>query len=432
MSGRTEGSPAASSSPNPPGFPHTPSGATRSFRYYGRMTILLSNPLARRVFLARQGLSANPSRLLGRRGLYDLIHSLGFVQVDSVQTVERAHHQILFSRNQTYRREDLQALLEDERHLFEHWTHDASVIPAAFFPYWKHRFRRREPVILEKWRKWQGEGFDAAFEQTYAHIRDNGPVMARDLKPEESGKSGGWWEWHPSKTALEFLWHSGKLAVSGRQGFQKIYDLAERVLPPEHHGAEVSEAHFIDWACRAALERLGFATSGEIAAFFDLISPEEAKQWVAQHADALQPVDIVSVDGKPRRSVALPDFAARLENLPEPPARIRVLSPFDPVLRDRNRAERLFGFSYRIEIFVPEPKRLYGYYVFPLMEGDRMIGRIDMRAERKAGTLDVKRLWLEPGVRASSGRLEKLDAELMRLAKFTGVERVVYLEGWRG
>ena len=111
---------------------------------------------------------------------------------------------------------------------------------------------------------------------------------------------------------------------------------------------------------------------------------------------------------------------------------MRVLSPFDPLLRDRNRAERLFGFSYRIEVFVPEAKRQYGYYVFPLLEGDRMIGRIDMKADRKAGKLDVKRLWLEPGVRPSAGRLDKLDAELQRLARFTGVEAVNYLDGWRG
>ncbi len=110
---------------------------------------------------------------------------------------------------------------------------------------------------------------------------------------------------------------------------------------------------------------------------------------------------------------------------------MRVLSPFDPLLRDRNRAERLFGFFYRIEIFVPEPKREYGYYVFPLLEGDRMIGRIDMKAERKLSSLDVKRLWLEKGVRPSAGRLEKLDAELQRVARFVGMDRVTYLPGWR-
>ncbi|RVG39212.1 DNA glycosylase AlkZ-like family protein, partial [Sinorhizobium meliloti] len=109
---------------------------------------------------------------------------------------------------------------------------------------------------------------------------------------------------------------------------------------------------------------------------------------------------------------------------------VRVLSPFDPLLRDRNRAERLFDFFYRIEVFVPEPKREYGYYVFPLLEGDRMIGRIDMKADRKRGSLDVRRLWLERGVKPSSGRMEKLMAELDRIARFAGVEEVKLLEGW--
>jgi len=143
-------------------------------------------------------------------------------------------------------------------------------------------------------------------------------------------------------------------------------------------------------------------------------------------------VVIESANGsRPRAAHAFQDFPTSLDSVSEPPERIRVLSPFDPLLRDRNRAERLFNFSYRIEIFVPESKRQYGYYVFPLIEGDRMIGRIDMKADRKAGSLDVKRLWLEPGVRASNGRLEKLEAELLRVARFAGVERVNYLAGWQ-
>ncbi|MGV8936569.1 MAG: winged helix-turn-helix domain-containing protein [Allorhizobium sp.] len=396
------------------------------------MAILISNPQARRIFLERQGLSQPPNRALGRAGLLALIHDLGFVQVDSIATVERAHHQILFSRNQTYRREDLSHLLEKDRSLFEHWTHDASIIPSAFFPYWKHRFVRREADILENWRKWQGEGFDSAFVETFERIRDNGPMMSRDVKAENH-KSGGWWNWHPSKTALEYLWHTGKVSVSARDNFQKVYDLAERVIPAEHFAGEVDHDAFVDWACRAALTRLGFATHGEISAFWNLISPLEAKAWVEAHRSELEEILIAPIDGaKPRPSLALAGFPAHLGDIPEPPARVRVLSPFDPLLRDRNRAERLFGFSYRIEIFVPEAKRQYGYYVFPLLEGDRMIGRIDMKADRKVGRLEVKRLWLEPGVRASAGRLEKLDAELQRLARFTGVESINYLDGWRG
>jgi uncharacterized protein YcaQ len=179
------------------------------------------------------------------------------------------------------------------------------------------------------------------------------------------------------------------------------------------------------------LTRLGFATHGEIAAFWDLLSPDEAKSWVSAHRDELAEVLIGPLlGGKPRPSWAFPDLLSRLDEYPEAPTRIRVLSPFDPMIRDRNRTERLFGFFYRIEIFVPEPKREYGYYVFPLLEGDKLIGRIDMKADRKVGSLDVKRLWLEPGIRASAGRMERLEAELDRIAHFAGVEKIRYLEGW--
>ena len=396
------------------------------------MTHLIPNALARRIFLARQGLSTHPGRALDRDALYQLIHDLGFVQVDSIATVVRAHEQIVLSRNQTFDREDLRRLLEEERRLFEHWTHDASILPSEFFPYWKHRFARKEVTIRERWTKWRGEGFDHAFEETMARIRDGGELLARDVKAEDH-KSGGWWEWHPSKTALEFYWHTGKLAISRRENFQKVYDLTERVLPAHVVAPEVSPEAFVDWACRAALTRLGFATHGEIAAFFDIVSPEEAKAWVAAHRDELKPVEIVPADGgKPRAAYAFRDLPTEPEAWPEPPSRVRVLSPFDPLLRDRNRAERLFDFRYRIEIFVPEPKREYGYYVFPLLEGDRLIGRIDMKADRKAGTLNVRRLWWEKGVRPSAGRLEKLAAELSRIARFAGVEDVVLAPDWLG
>ncbi|MCD2172965.1 winged helix-turn-helix domain-containing protein [Rhizobium sp. C4] len=390
----------------------------------------IPNLTARRIFLARQGLSAHPGRALDREGLYNLIHDLGFVQVDSIATVVRAHEQIVFSRNQTFDREHLRKLIEEDRRLFEHWTHDASILPVEFFPYWKHRFARKELSMRERWAKWHGQGFDSAFEETMARIRDGGELLAREVKAEDH-KSGGWWEWHPSKTALEFYWHTGKLAISRRENFQKVYDLAERVIPAHALEAEVSHEAFVDWACRAALTRLGFATHGEIAAFFALVSPEEAKAWVTAHRDELEPVEIAPIDGgKPRAAFAFRGLSANPDDWPEPPSRVRVLSPFDPLLRDRDRAERLFGFRYRIEIFVPEPKREYGYYVFPLLEGDRMIGRIDMKADRKVGRLNVRKLWWERGVRPSAGRMDKLMAELNRVAGFAGVEEVVLGDGW--
>lgn len=394
------------------------------------MAIRIENTQARRIFLDRQGLGLRPTAKLGKAGLLSLIEQIGFVQVDSIRTVERAHHMILFARNQTYRREDLTLLLEKDGALFEHWTHDASIIPANFFPYWKHKFAREQPVLMERWRKWRRGGFEDAFETVLSRIRDHGPVMARHLTPDDH-VSGGWWEWHPAKTALEYLWRTGQLSIAGRVNFQKVYDLSERVISAYHYHQSVSHEAFIDWAASAALDRLGFATPGEIAAFFDIITPVEARQWVLANGHRLVNVDIMPADGqKPRPALAWADVETRFADLPPPPARLRVLSPFDPLLRDRARAERLFGFSYRIEVFVPEAQRVYGYYVFPLLEGDRMIGRVDMKADRKAGTIMVRRLWLEPGVRASAGRLARLDAELARIARFIGVENVSYGERW--
>ncbi|AWI56236.1 winged helix-turn-helix domain-containing protein [Sinorhizobium fredii] len=394
------------------------------------MTIRLSNRDARRIFLAKQGLSAAPHRALGKDGLLRLIHDIGFVQVDSISTVERAHHQILFSRNQTYRREHLNELLEEDGELFEHWTHDASIIPSVFFVYWKHRFKWESETLRERWRRWRGEGFDASCDETYERVASGGAVMARELK-EDHHESGGWWNWHPSKTALEVLWRQGRLAIARRVNFQKVYDLTERVIPAHHYEGDVSHPEFIDWACRSALERLGFATHGEIAAFWDLVSPDEAKAWVAEHRDELCEILVEAANGgKPRPSYAFTGFSDNLGDVPDPPSRIRVLSPFDPLLRDRNRTDRLFGFFYRIEVFVPEAKREYGYYVFPLLEGDRLIGRIDMKADRKRGSLEVRRLWLEQGVKPSSGRIDRVMAELDRIARFAGVGDVNLLEGW--
>jgi hypothetical protein len=399
---------------------------------------VIDNRTARRLLLQRQGLAFPPHRKLTDPDLLALIEHLGFVQVDSIQTVERAHHMILFARNQTYRHKQLSRLVEKDAALFEHWTHDASIIPSRFYPYWKLRFAREEARLRGRWRDWHGGKFEAELEGVLRHVRDNGRVLARQLGNDDAETpktNGGWWDWHPSKTALEYLWRCGQLSVAAREGFQKVYDLTERTIPAGHLAPEHGEAETIDWACRAALERLGVATSGEIAAFWDLVSPEEAKAWcLARKGAELEEVVVENAcGGKPRGAFCFAEAGHGHESwaaLPEPPARLRVLSPFDPLIRDRKRTERLFGFHYRIEVFVPAPKRKYGYYVFPLLEGDKLIGRIDMKHERDSGALRVKGLWLEPKLRLSRARQDRLEAELERQRRFTGAERVVFAKGW--
>lgn len=390
----------------------------------------LANTAARRLFLDRQGLTTTPTGPATGPDLLALIEQLGFVQVDSINTVERAHHMILFARRQSYRPENLRPLLERDRSLFEHWTHDASILPATSFPHWKHRFARDRTRLIARWETWHREGFVEKFDEVLEHVVNNGPVRSSEVGQNEKRGSGGWWDWHPSKTALEYLWRTGQLAVTRRDGFQKVYDLTERVIHPHHLAPEPSENATLDWACRAALNRLGFATPGEIAAFFAAITPAEAKAWCAA---ALARGEIAEVmvelqNGPPRRSFALPGLLAEQPDaLPE---RVRILSPFDPALRDRARAERLFGFHYRIEVFVPEAQRRYGYYVFPVLQGDRLIGRIDMKCDRAAGLLAVRAFWPEAGALLGKGRLLRLEAELDRMARFADVEGVVFAEGW--
>ena len=395
---------------------------------------LLDNASARRLFMDRHALSdaGGPGRTGRGDDLLELIRRLGFVQVDSVNTVARAQHMILHARRPAYRPAALARLIERDRALFEHWTHDAAVIPVEFFPHWRFRFPRAEARIRARWPAWQGPDFDREAENVLAHIREHGPAGVAHLGADEPRRPGGWWEWTPSKSALEYLWHTGELAISRRDAFRKIYDLTHRVVPEPHVSARHPPQATIDWAAAGALDRLGFATSGEIAAFWAKITPDEARDWTAAALaeGRLIEIDVETADGSRRRSFARPDVFAAAEAAPAPPGRMRVLSPFDPLLRDRARAQRLFGFHYRIEIFVPAPKRRWGYYVFPLLEGDRLVGRIDMKADRDADTLRVTALWPETDIRWGKARQTRLEAALERTRRLAGVSGVSHDDGW--
>ncbi len=389
---------------------------------------VLDNGRARRIFLRRHGLLKAPRGAGKGPDLAAVIGDLGFVQLDSVNTFARAHDLILWSRRQQYRPAALGHALARDRHVFEHWTHDAAAIDMALFPHWRHKFARDGARLESRWKEMRRDDFTRKIDDVLRHVTDNGPCGSGDVGTDESRGSGGWWDWHPSKTALEYLWRSGQLSVVRRDGFKKIYDLTERVIPAERLNARVEEPETLDWACGAALDKLGFATSTEISAFWDLATKAEAKAWaLSALADgrAIE-VDVAGADGRIKRVLARPDL---LDDVPPvPQSRVRILSPFDPALRDRKRAEWLLGYHYRIEIFVPAPKRQYGYYVFPVMDGDQMIGRIDMK--RNGDVLDVTAFWPEAGVQMGAARLARIDAELRRAARFGGCETIRFADGW--
>lgn len=386
---------------------------------------LIPAATARRLLLGAQGLLDDPRGRVTADRVYGLVERMGFVQIDSINVVERAHHLTLAARLQGYRPRMLDRLLERDRRLFEHWTHDASAIPARWYPHWRFRFQRYRDRVLEH--PWWLERAGPEPLRIIAGVRERlvreGPLMTRDFADtRDASADRAWWGWKPEKAALEYLWRTGEAAVAGRVSFHKVYDLAERVLPEAHAAPQPSPEEHLDWACRTALERLGAATPDEIAGFWRAVPLNEVKAWCARTGD-IAAVRVEAVDGSVRSAFAVPDWEERAAALPRAPAGIRLLSPFDPILRDRRRTLRLFGFDYRFEAFVPAPRRRYGYYVLPILEGERLVGRLDPKLHRDRGLLEVRQVWWEPGVRDGRARRKKLETALDRLARFVGAER---------
>ncbi|MEO0607135.1 MAG: crosslink repair DNA glycosylase YcaQ family protein [Pseudomonadota bacterium] len=353
-----------------------------------------------------------------------MIERLGFVQLDTIQVVARAHHHILWSRNQNYREPMLNRHLAEHRLVFEHFTHDASVIPMAFYPMWQRQFRRLEQKV-RNW-EWHRGMLDADGRNVIKdRIRTEGPLCTKAFDTKIEGEKKMWAR-PPHKLALDYMWYAGELSTSHRENFTKFYDLSERVIPSELRQVEVADADQIDWLCHAALDRMAFGSEGDIQRFWDAMSNAEAKAWAADQAHRLVPIEIVTADRDKILVWANEDVEVRLDRAPEATSRLRILNPFDPVIRDRMRLKRLFGFDYTVEMFVPAEKRRWGYYVYPLLEGDRFVGRVEIKADRKAGILRVVKLWKEPGVTWTGAREAKLEAELARLLRFVGLEQVVW------
>lgn len=386
-----------------------------------RAPLRISNRDARRLWLNGQGLGDIPT---GPLDLDSMIKSLGFVQLDSIQVVARAHHHILWSRNQNYREQMLNCHLAEHRKVFEHFTHDASVLPMDFYPFWQRQFRRLE----EKTRGWKwhrGMLDEEGRNGLKDRIREEGPLCTKAFDTKIKGEKTMWAR-PPHKLALDYMWYAGELSTSHRENFTKFYDLTERVIPESLLSNVPTDEAQIDWLCRNAISRLAFGSEGDVQRFWDAVTNAEAKAWVAANGNSLVPIEIETADRGVISAWGCEDIEARLAHVPAPTSRLRILNPFDPAVRDRARLKRLFGYDYTVEMFVPAAKRKWGYYVFPLLEGDRFVGRIEIKSDRKAGQLKVINLWLEPKVKWTSARSGKLEAELARMLRFIGSSEVVW------
>ena len=367
--------------------------------------------------IRRRVTAAQGYALRARRGtaadVVAAVRRAGCVQLDSISTVARSHRLALGARVGDYPEPAVSRLLRDGR-LFEYWAHEACVLPVE-----DYRWHRWRMLLYADGHPWHGDVLlrePELTERVLAEIRERGPLASRDF--EGKGR-GGMWNWKPAKVVLEALHSAGRLAIAGRDGFQRLYDLPERVLPPEAlDGRTPSRDEFARWATLRGVEARGALTEAAVAEMWRL---DGGAARIRPHADALAAegklVRVEVEDGK--APVLLP--AGRASDEGALPAAV-LLSPFDNLLWDRAFLERVFGFRHVIEVYKREHEREYGYYVLPLLRRDGLVGRADLKHDRGEGVLRVRAFHREPGVR---GKLDDaLDLALARLARVVGAERI--------
>ncbi len=384
----------------------------------------LTAAAARRIALAAQGFGRpRPSRLPGTRQIRELVTRLGVLQLDSVNVFNRAHYMPVFSRLGPYDRSLLDRISAYDadrpvRRLVEYWAHEASLIPVENHPLFRWRMA---DVDAEAWgsiRRVIRERPELVAD-TLALVGRQGPIRARATGiPRPEPRPGHMWNWHEGKVALEYLFYTGRVVAAGRANFERLYDLPERVLPAEVLAAPTPDpADAQRELMRIAAAALGVATEPDLGDYFRL-PRADSKARVAELAAAGELIE-VAVAGWRAPAYLWP--AARRPRRVEARA---LLSPFDPLVWFRPRAERLFGFRYRIEIYVPAAKRVHGYYVLPFLLGDTLVGRVDLKSDRQAGSLLVQAAFAEPGVDAGHVAAE-LAAELRLTAAWLGLDDVV-------
>jgi uncharacterized protein len=384
----------------------------------------LSAGQARRLALSAQGFNdPRPAGVPDRRALRRVLGRTGLFQIDSVNVLTRAHYLPLFSRLGPYPVSLLdRAAYEAPRELFEYWGHEASLLPVQVQPLLRWRMAEADNV------SWGGmqQVFRERPEfvaQVLADVTRDGPISAGEIEALHGGrarKAGPWWDWSHVKLALEYLFWAGEVSTASRRGFERLYDVPDRVLPAAVLAVATphrQEAHrrLLVLAARS----FGVATERDLRDYYRLpVADARARLAELVEAGELLPV---TVEGWRQRAFLHPEAKV--------PRRVdarALVAPFDPLVWERERTERIFGFRYRIEIYVPAPKRVHGYYVLPFLLGDRLVARVDLKADRQAGVLRVQAAHAEPGAPPDTG--EELMAELASMAEWLGLAGV----SWTG
>jgi uncharacterized protein len=389
------------------------------------------------LFLERQHLGRPHATALTARSLTRFVEDVGGLQLDSINVLDRAHYLTLWSRFGRYDRARLDRLVYRRRLLFEYWAHAACLVPTSALPWWRRAMLdyRSRHTGWSGWLRRNGK----VLTTVQAAVLANGPMGNADFEGRRPA-GGGWWSWRPVQHALHHLWMTGALTIHSRQHFHKRYDLLERAMPEALGVEPVSSEEFRRWHLERSLRAMGAATELDLARYltFPRFAPGTRRAALRGMLERDEIVEI-EVEGAPGRWLALArdvPALARAEQVPAPSLGTTLLSPFDSVLWHRDRAARLFGFDYRIEVYTPGPKRVHGYYTLPILHHGHLIGRVDAKAHRADRRLEVRHAHFEPWFAAAGppaagwGRVD-VDEALAGLAKafgslaaFVGADRV--------
>lgn len=381
----------------------------------------LSAAQVRRIALAAQGFDRAHPDVVGTRQLNLAIERIGLLQLDSVNVFERSHYLPVYARLGSYNKALLDRLTFTRRGRYiEYWAHEAALIPREWWPLFRWRmegYRADSSNGLLDW----AAAHRSILDWLRSELAEKGPLAASAVEHDANRRSGPWWGWSDVKAGLEVLFRWGEVVSAGRTRFERVYGLAEHLMPAEllEHEVPAREAHkrLVEHAARAH----GVGTTSDLTDYFRLKKVDVAGV-LRELADegVVQEVTVKGWEGKGRKEQAWLHRDARIPRRIEATA---LLSPFDPVVWRRERAERMFDFHYRIEIYTPAPKRIFGYYSLPILLDDRVVGRVDLKSDRQAGVLRVQSAWHEPG--AEPGHIaERLAPLLATTASWQGLDSV--------
>ena len=382
--------------------------------------ISVTRETVRRLAVYKQGLHQRPPAS-NPATLKRIIERIGLLQLDSISVVARSHYLVMLARAGLYQPAELDALLDDG-FLFESWAHAICQIPMRDYP-WFHAMIQQRQLKETRWHLDKlGDDFEDIVGRVRAAVRERGPISSKDLHSERRG-SGGWWNWKPTKVALEYLFDIGELMVSHRVNFQRYYDLSERVLAGRGMKLDKTIVDYQRWAVERGLRHQGIASASQVADYYRLRKREAAA--ALQNMQDVGEVMPVAVDGWRDAAYIHRDDLETLDEIQKnqhEPQMTVFLSPFDNLFWDRERDQALWDFHYRIEVYTPKPKRVYGYYVMPILHGCELLGRIDPKVDRKRKRLTFNALYLEKGAKQTAALSRGLIQAIEEFMAFHGCD----------